>query len=227
MQDVAPTLAARKGSGMGTDFDLDGGLVVTSKWSKRSGGPSGDECGNLVAFSACDDGSGAQQDVTPALRVGNGQRAGGGQQMAVAFDIRGRDEGARIEGPSETAALRAASGGSSRSVLAVHERRDDICEAEYAPDVAPHGARPGQGYTLLRTNMSVRRIMPLEAERLQGFPDGWTAIPWRGKAAQACPDGPRYRALGNSMAVPVMQWIGRRIVLCDEVWTGLQAEGDG
>lgn len=56
-----------------------------------------------------------------------------------------------------------------------------------------------------------RRLTPLEAERLQGFPDDWTAIPWRGRAAAECPDGPRYKALGNSMAVPCMKWIGQRI----------------
>ena len=57
----------------------------------------------------------------------------------------------------------------------------------------------------------VRRLTPTECERLQGFPDGYTAIPWRGKPASDCPDGLRYKALGNSMAVPVMRWIGERI----------------
>lgn len=57
----------------------------------------------------------------------------------------------------------------------------------------------------------VRRLTPTECERLQGFPDGWTMVPWRGKPAQECPDGHRYKALGNSMAVPVMRWIGERI----------------
>ena len=52
---------------------------------------------------------------------------------------------------------------------------------------------------------------PTECERLQGFPRGFTAIPWRGKPADQCPDGPRYKALGNSMAVNVMSWIGERI----------------
>lgn len=55
---------------------------------------------------------------------------------------------------------------------------------------------------------AVRRLTPRECERLQGFPDDYTAIPYRGKPAS---DGPRYKALGNSMAVPVMAWIGRRI----------------
>jgi len=59
--------------------------------------------------------------------------------------------------------------------------------------------------------MQVRRLTPRECERLQGFPDDYTAIPWRGKPADQCPDGPRYKALGNSWAVPVVAWIGRRI----------------
>ena len=57
--------------------------------------------------------------------------------------------------------------------------------------------------------MQVRRLTPVECERLQGFPDGYTNIPWRNKAES--PDGPRYKAMGNSMAVPVMRWIGERI----------------
>jgi DNA (cytosine-5)-methyltransferase 1 len=59
--------------------------------------------------------------------------------------------------------------------------------------------------------MTVRRLTPRECERLQGFPDDYTLIPWRTKAAGDCPDGPRYKALGNSMAVNCMEWIGERI----------------
>ena len=59
--------------------------------------------------------------------------------------------------------------------------------------------------------MQVRRLTPVECERLQGFPDNFTRIPWKKKPAEDCPDGPRYKALGNSMAVPCMRWIGERI----------------
>ena len=62
--------------------------------------------------------------------------------------------------------------------------------------------------------LTIRRLTPLECERLQGFPDGWTDIPWRGR--EHAPDGPRYKALGNSMAVPVMRWIGEGIQLVEE-----------
>jgi DNA (cytosine-5)-methyltransferase 1 len=61
----------------------------------------------------------------------------------------------------------------------------------------------------LMQSMAVRRLTPVECERLQGFPDGYTNIPWRKK--DESPDGPRYKALGNSWAVPVVRWIGKRI----------------
>ena len=57
----------------------------------------------------------------------------------------------------------------------------------------------------------VRRLTPIECERLQGFPDNHTQIPYRNKPTEKCPDGTRYASLGNSMAVPVMRWIGKRI----------------
>ena len=64
----------------------------------------------------------------------------------------------------------------------------------------------------------VRRLTPRECERLQGFPDDWTLIQWKGRPAEECPDGPRYKAIGNSMAVPVMRWIFERMDACEGVW---------
>lgn len=61
----------------------------------------------------------------------------------------------------------------------------------------------------------VRRLTPRECERLQGFPDDWTLVPYRGRPADECPDSPRYSALGNSFAVPVVRWIGERIARVD------------
>lgn len=94
--------------------------------------------------------------------------------------------------------------------------------------IRPYGGCNGKGwstdeisYTLTtgdrhlvafkKTNLQVRRLLPIECERLQGFPDNYTRIPWRGKPIKECPDGHRFEALGNSMAVPVMRWIGKRI----------------
>jgi len=95
------------------------------------------------------------------------------------------------------------------------------------------GGKPGQGYPSVVTRCEVRRLTPKECERLQGFPDGWTLIPEKKRNALAADelaylrlmhpdmpeeeahrlaaDGPRYKAIGNSMAVPVMRWIGDRI----------------
>jgi DNA (cytosine-5)-methyltransferase 1 len=69
----------------------------------------------------------------------------------------------------------------------------------------------GGGTPLIPQAMTVRRLTPRECERLQGFPDDYTLIPWRKKQAEDCPDGPRYKALGNSMACNCMAWIGERI----------------
>ena len=66
------------------------------------------------------------------------------------------------------------------------------------------------------TRCVVRRLTPVECERLQGFPDNWTQVPYRGRSSEECPDGPRYKAIGNSMAVPVMRWIGRRMQEVDD-----------
>ena len=107
---------------------------------------------------------------------------GGGQRQSVAFALRGREAGnvPEIHGDGSTiAALRAASGGSTRDLLAQKQ---------------------------------VRRLTPRECERLQGFPDDWTLVPYRKKPAA---DGPRYRALGNSFAVPVIRWLGDRIAIVD------------
>lgn len=120
-------------------------------------------------------------EISPTLRAmghkNTHQNAGG--QVAVAFDMRGREGGSQFEGPHDTANIRAASGGSSRSYVA--------------------------------HTWAVRRLTPIECERLQGFPDGYTDVPWRKK--NWTPDGLRYKALGNSMAINVMRWIGRRIDL--------------
>ena len=64
---------------------------------------------------------------------------------------------------------------------------------------------------------AVRRLTPTECERLQGFPDNYTQIPYRNKPTESCPDGPRYKAIGNSMAVPVMRWIGERINMVENL----------
>lgn len=218
---VAPTIASRPtgGGGLGTDFDLDGGLITSTgnvAHCLNAGGMGRQdfETETMIAhtlkgegFDASEDGTGRGTPIVPvhAIQAGalrenskSGPDGVGVQEgisytlearsevQAVAFDMRGRDGGSQFEGPHDTANIRAASGGSSKSYVA----------QEWA----------------------VRRLTPKECERLQGFPDGFTDVPWRGK--DTAPDGPRYKSLGNSMAVNVMRWIGRRIEMVEKITKG-------
>lgn len=74
----------------------------------------------------------------------------------------------------------------------------------------------GSAPWIAQGRMVVRRLTPMECERLQGFTDDWTKVLYRGKPAEECPDGPRYKAIGNSFAVPVVRWIGERIAMADK-----------
>ena len=86
------------------------------------------------------------------------------------------------------------------------------CWRVYHPDGVAPALQSGEGRgNAVYVPMAVRRLTPVECERLQGFPDHYTRIPYRKKTADLCPDSPRYKALGNSMAVPCMAWIGKRI----------------
>ena len=88
---------------------------------------------------------------------------------------------------------------------------DDNAKAAIDEDMCGSLKVGGSDPIVASPAMVVRRLTPTECERLQGFPDGWTKIPYKGKPAEECQDGPRYKAIGNSMAVPVMRWIGERI----------------
>jgi hypothetical protein len=73
-----------------------------------------------------------------------------------------------------------------------------------------------------KNEMVLRHLTPKEDERLQGFPDDWTKVPYMGKPLEKCPDRLRYKAIGNSMAVPVMRWIGERILQTEKLFNGIQ-----
>ena len=88
---------------------------------------------------------------------------------------------------------------------------------DVADTVSANYGMGGGNTPLVQQPMAIRRLTPKECERLQGFPDDWTKIPYRNKEADQCPDGPRYKACGNSMAVPVMRWIGERINLIESM----------
>ncbi|EMN1412617.1 phage N-6-adenine-methyltransferase [Enterobacter cloacae] len=129
------------------------------------------------------------QDPDTNCELANTLGRNNGQENAIVTEpftlaIRGRSEGSTVEVRND---------GTANALL------------------TPNGGRAGMGVGAIGWGMQVRRLTPIECERLQGFPDNHTLIGWRGKNADECPDGPRYKAIGNSMAVPVMRWIGERI----------------
>jgi DNA (cytosine-5)-methyltransferase 1 len=122
--------------------------------------------------------------------------------QAVAFQLAG-DRSDPTVSVSDAAFCLPANSMSDRRQSVAHSLRAD------GFDASEDGT--GRGTPLVPQAMTVRRLSPRECERLQGFPDDWTLIPWRKKPASECPDGPRYKALGNSMACNCMAWIGERI----------------
>ena len=95
--------------------------------------------------------------------------------------------------------------------VAFHPTQDPISSTDGSTHCMGTGNSRGDATIAVAQAMTVRRLTPRECERLQGFPDDWTMIPWRKKPVSECPDGPRYKALGNSMACNCMAWIGERI----------------
>jgi DNA (cytosine-5)-methyltransferase 1 len=153
----------------------------------------------------------AGQNVTgPIAGCSNGCCANGpGRMIAHAFDARQSDvlQYGDQAGPLDT-------DGHSIAVAVALRGRNGGGTAELGDEVgmALRASQGGGDKPHVLTGMAVRRLTPVECERLQGFPDNYTLIPYRGKPAA---DGPRYKALGNSMAVPCMAWIGRRIAMVD------------
>lgn len=103
--------------------------------------------------------------------------------------------------------LRAEMGDNQASVACIGGQHPNAAIGENISPTLTNAMGSGGGHIPIIGNMAVRRLTPVECERLQGFPDNYTNI------RENCPDGARYKALGNSMAVPVMRWIGERINL--------------
>ena len=133
------------------------------------------------------------------LSTGGG-KPGQGRPMVIGVALRGRTEGLAAElGDGVSTALRTSSGGADKP----HVLAPDF-EAHFRYDWNDPG--PGDW-----SQWRVRRLMPVECERLQGMPDDYTLVPYRGKPAA---DAPRYKAIGNSMAVPCVAWLGQRLLQC-------------
>lgn len=239
-QGAAPTLSARTqgGGGLGTDFDLDGGLVAAVAGTLQSNGKAA--------------GSATTQDAENGMLVAfGGNNRTGPVDVATACNAHGGPHG-RLDFESETFvahALRAegfdaSEDGTGRGIPLVPiafdttqiTSADNRCNPQpgdpchpipahgHAPAIAmadPRGCAEGVGIRSAQETWRVRRLTPLECERLQGFPDGYTDVPYRRR--NATPDGPRYKALGNSKASNCVEWLGRRIDDVDEIIRGRQA----
>jgi DNA (cytosine-5)-methyltransferase 1 len=177
----------------------------------RPYGTDVDTCDSLIAFTAKDHGGDAQINLLPTLRAGGftESHANAGVMPAIAFDARQSDViqyGDRT-GPLDT--------DGHTMAVAFDTYNQTVSTDGTTQTLCSRGDTPGGNAHLVpavQSNWAVRRLTPIECERLQGFPDGYTLVPYRGKPAA---DGPRYKALGNSMACNVMRWLGRRIEMVE------------
>ncbi|HCE9376392.1 DNA cytosine methyltransferase [Pseudomonas aeruginosa] len=170
-----------------------------------------------IAFSCKDYGADAGE-VAPTLRaMGHGDsHANAGGQVAIAYPLLevGKRTGRSTSDPRAGLGVGAESDpmftlqASAQHGVCVTGDITHTLKAE-GFDASEDGT--GRGQPITPEAAGVRRLTPRECERLQGFPDDYTLIPWRGKPATECPDGPRYKAIGNSKALPVVHWIGRRL----------------
>ena len=172
----------------------------------------------VMAFTAKDHGADAGE-IAPTLRaMGHGaSHANGGGQVAVAFSSNMSVPDCQTDGTTPTLKLGGHGGGNPPAVAVAFDTYNQSINEHTSQTIkSPQGAVQESVGAVLHA-MQVRRLTPEECEALQGFRRGYTAIPWRGKPAAACPDGPRYKSLRNSMAVPVMAWIGQRIAAVEAI----------
>ncbi|MCP8465896.1 DNA cytosine methyltransferase [Pseudomonas sp. ZM23] len=168
-----------------------------------------------IAFSCKDHGADAGE-IAPTLRAmgHGGSHANAGGQVAICIT-------GEITHTLKAEGFDASEDGTGRGQpIVAHAIQAGALRTNPASGPDGVGVQADHAYTLearaevqaVQVASAVRRLTPRECERLQGFPDDYTLIPWRGKPAEECPDGPRYKAIGNSKAIPVVRWIGRRLL---------------
>lgn len=207
-----------RGTGLGLGDDGDPGytllanhphMVCMTDTQANSSVSNDGACGTLSCHSRKDP---PVALVSYAVRMREG-RDGGGKGPLVQEEV----SGALATGNDQTVFCGPCEPGTShvpcpKAVCMADDNGGSAVDEECCGTIKCGGSPPQ-----VALRMSVRRLMPRECERLQGFPDDWTLIPWKGRPAEECPDGPRYKAIGNSMAVPVMRWLGERIAAADQI----------
>lgn len=221
---ISPALKSRDFKGPSSDGDGDGAPLIavagtltgSGAGSARPGG-QGNELDFLVAHPLTaeeggDDGSGRDVPIIAApLSAGNnassnasGRRREDDENLVISVGL-----GSDPLYAKEIAQPVTARNGDPGVVAFTQNQVGDVLTGDQAPSMGTNQNATGRNTPKAMIGLRVRRLMPFECERLQGFPDNYTLVPYRSKPAA---DGPRYKALGNSMAVPVMRWIGRRIL---------------
>jgi DNA (cytosine-5)-methyltransferase 1 len=246
---VAGTLQSNgKAAGSATTQDAENGMLVAFGGNNQSGpvdvatacnahgGPHGwldFESETFIAFSSKDSAADAMMNVSPTLRAMNhdGSHSNAGGQIAVAHTLKGGGFDASEDGTGRGIPLVPIAFDTTQITSAdnrCNPQPGDPCHPipahGHAPAIAmadPRGCAEGVGIRSAQETWRVRRLTPLECERLQGFPDGYTDVPYRRR--NATPDGPRYKALGNSKASNCVEWLGRRIDDVDKIIRGRQA----
>jgi DNA (cytosine-5)-methyltransferase 1 len=205
---IAGTLCnSGKAAGSATQQDAEAGLLVahTLRVPSRGAAWRGDGSDNFVAhtlrasgFDASEDGTGRGTPLVPITfdlahitSAANRTRV----EPGLPSPTLAKDSRMHVAQAFDVLGLPAMTGA----------RETDVHSALRA---RPPGTSEASTTTVVQQAMAVRRLTPRECERLQGLPDDWTLIPWRKGMA---PDGPRYKAIGNGMAVPCLEWIGQRI----------------
>ena len=159
----------------------------------------------VLAFSCKDHGADAG-GIAPTLRAMNhsGSHANAGGQVAVCItgDITHTLKAEGFDGSEDGT-------GRGQPIVACRDVAQTLT-SNYGKQV--DNTDSSLGPNVVSSTSDVRRLTPRECERLQGFPDDYTRIPWRGRVLGLCPDGPRYKAIGNSKAVTVVRWIGQRLL---------------
>lgn len=159
-----------------------------------------------IAFSSKDHGGDAMEGISPTLRSGNADtsHANGGVPPAVAMQ-------------------------QPYSIMPMNSGKDYKARKTHVAQPLMSGGPTGgnQGCDFVLNEWAVRRLTPLECDRLQGSGDNYTRIPWKNKPAEQCPDGPRYKAQGNGMSKNVLTWLGMRVELVEELFRSNELAGAG
>lgn len=161
---------------------------------------------NITAYTESSFGT-CRQSVLGGLVKASGGALGGGSETIV---VHGTQDPIIS---TSTAHCLGRNNGQENVLFDISERRDvvRIQKDGTTPTLTARMGTGGNNIPCMSINQNIRKLTPSECEKLQGFPPGYTQIPYRNKKVKDCPDSPRYKAIGNSMAVPVIRWIGIKI----------------